>query len=259
MLSARLSRCVRYLLLIAAGLPGVAAQPAAPTSLSFDVASVKIRPPGVRKLPNGVVLPVYGAGPPGKVEFSEGKLSADGASARRLILAAYRLPRTQLTGGPDWLDYEHFDIEAKASGPAEEAELRRMLQSLLEERFKLVVHHVTKVMHADAIVVGKKGSKLQPWTSGQPLPPMPLKKHIAGAYRGHGTLAQLAYFLAGDFSEPYPVVDKTGLAGDFVIQFQWRENETMRHAIRDLGLRTRGVRTAVDILVVDSIDRPSEN
>jgi uncharacterized protein (TIGR03435 family) len=196
---------------------------------------------------------------PGRVTFSTGKVSADDVSARSLILAAYRLPVTQLAGGPDWIDWDSFDIEAKAPGPAEDADLRQMLQKMLADRFKLVVHQETKVMHAEAIVVAKNGPQLQPWKPGQTLPYMAPKKGMVGSYRSHGTLAELAHLLAGDPWETYPVVDRTGLEGDFILQFQWREAESMRHAIRDIGLRTRGVKTAVDILVVDRIERPAQN
>jgi uncharacterized protein (TIGR03435 family) len=75
-------------------------------------------------------------------------------------LAAYHLTEYQLSGGPGWLDNDRFDIEGRAATPAGEEQLRAMLNTLLAERFKLVVRHESKEMPVYALTVGKKGSKL---------------------------------------------------------------------------------------------------
>src|ERR1700679_3740836 len=58
-----------------------------------------------------------------------------GTSTRQIILAAYHLSPYQLSGGPDWLDADMFDLEAKAETPTDENGLRLMLQTLLSQRF----------------------------------------------------------------------------------------------------------------------------
>jgi uncharacterized protein (TIGR03435 family) len=71
--------------------------------------------------------------------MSKGGGGRRGVTARRIILEAYRLTPYQLSGGPGWLDTDAFDLEAKAE-TANGNQLRQMLQTLLAERFQLVVH-----------------------------------------------------------------------------------------------------------------------
>jgi uncharacterized protein (TIGR03435 family) len=234
-----------------------AAQPVA-----FDVVSIKLHPPPLEQgFPGagGPMGPMFRIGSEGRLQFSPDKVSGENVTTRALILSAYHLPPIQLSGGPDWLDVERFDIEAKAGRPADEADLRLMLQTLLANRFKLAVHHEQKVEGADALVVGTHGPKLREWKEGAPWPPRSQKKKIGGVFRAHGTMTQLAAALSADPRAYRPVVDKTGLPGVYFLQLEWEEGGDMRTALRDLGLKIRGVRTAIDILVVDRIEQPTEN
>ncbi len=60
-------------------------------------------------------------------------------------------------GGPGWMDSEHFDIEAKAEGDPSREEENLMVQSLLEDRFKLVIHRETRQLPIYTLVVSKSG------------------------------------------------------------------------------------------------------
>src|SRR5580704_11736004 len=111
-------------------------------SLSFDAASIKLYSGsggGGRGVPEGAPL----APPPGGggLRFTPGRVisAPAGVSARKIILEAYQLNQHRLSGGPGWLDSDRFSLEAKAEG-ASENQLRKMLQTLLAERFKLVTH-----------------------------------------------------------------------------------------------------------------------
>src|SRR5689334_8924760 len=96
---------------------------------SFGLASVKpIDPPAG---PHVVSLII-----------NHGRLNIEAAELRQIVGLAYAVQRIRVLGGPGWADSEQFDIAAKAeSADATRDEIRSMLQTLLAERFKLVVHH----------------------------------------------------------------------------------------------------------------------
>src|SRR5262249_48781678 len=80
---------------------------------------------------------------------------------KRVISLAYA-PIEQFTGGPAWIDSDHFDITAKAEGNPGRAQLQLMLRSLLADRFKLVVYKQTRDAAAYALVVARSDGKLGP-------------------------------------------------------------------------------------------------
>jgi len=115
------------------------------------------------------------------------------------------------------------------------------------------------VIRTDTLVVAKGGPKLEEWKEGQPLPTRTQKKNVIGVYRDHGTMAHLAEVLSADPTAWRPVVDKTGLSGVYVLHLEWQENGSMRSALPDLGLKIRGARATVDLLVLDRIEKPDDN
>ena len=78
-----------------------------------------------------------------------------------MIAAAYGVRTTQVSG-PAWLSDQCFDVEAKVPDGTPKEELNVMLQSLLEDRFGLIVHRSTQTVPGYALVVGKDGPKLKP-------------------------------------------------------------------------------------------------
>jgi uncharacterized protein (TIGR03435 family) len=76
----------------------------------------------------------------------------------------------QLSGGPDWLDWDRFDLEAKADAPASDADLRVMLQTMLADRFYMKVHCERQEMRVFALMVARNGPNLEEWKEGQPMP-----------------------------------------------------------------------------------------
>lgn len=87
-----------------------------------------------------------------------------------MILEAYHLSQYQLSGGPRWLESERYSIEAKADSPANEDQLRSMLQTLLRQRFQLTVHRDSRQMQVYALTVNKSGLKLLELQEGEPMP-----------------------------------------------------------------------------------------
>jgi uncharacterized protein (TIGR03435 family) len=198
-----------------------------------------------------------------------------------IIAFAYQVPMqnidTMIIGGPDWLDSVGFEIEAKAESPATEAQLRSMFQNLLAERFNLKLHREKKELPVLALLVAKGGPKL----NAAPTRNCYVEAGCGMAspqFRGRSqNMTDLANTLSLWVRET--VVDKTGLAGfyDFVVG-PWRPDPapnfqpdpnalevradpeslpTIFTALQEkLGLRLERQRAEVEVLVIDSADKP---
>jgi uncharacterized protein (TIGR03435 family) len=201
----------------------------------FEAASVKVSP---SQTPRGRMRGGPGTEDPGQITFTNVTLF-------NVILRAYDVKAFQLSA-PDWLSSQKYDIVARVPRGASKEQANRMLQTLLAERFHLVLHHETKDLQGFELVVGRSGSKLKPSAdSGLPdLPPpsTPPKTDVNGypelngpglllmeGLRGQAVvvfltaraqpLSALVELLSREFR--MPILDKTGLAGkfDFKLEF----------------------------------------
>jgi uncharacterized protein (TIGR03435 family) len=249
-------------------------QPAPP---SFEVASVKSAPSGQpHDNRRGVGTD--------RIEFRY-------ATLWYCISYAYGMKSYQMSG-PDWLRNARYDIVAK--GPAGTAgdQLPKMMQALLADRLKVQVHHEKKEISGLALVVGKNGSKLKKSAAGPG--DAAGEAHFAIGPSAEGvermeatnvTMAKLANTLTGLLGRP--VIDKTGLAGqyDFALEFSRAEtagpgasggfNEPPRMpappagaepaqsiytSIQQLGLKLDGQKFPIDSIVIDRAEKiPTEN
>jgi uncharacterized protein (TIGR03435 family) len=237
-------------LLFLASIPALA-QPAPP---AFEVASVKASQPGRESIETG----------PASLTMRNVRMGA-------CIGWAFDIQEAQIIG-PNWLNDEWFDIFAKSAGPATEAELRKMLQALLAERFKLTFHRETKEMAALTLVVSAKGHKLKP--AEKPGEPSLSTGHMSLTGQG-ATVGQLAQFLSRQLNEP--VIDHTGLSGLFnytldVNAFITEEmqktqgpppeaNTIIAQAmLEQLGLKVEVKKTPVPVVIIEHIEKsPTEN
>lgn len=242
---------------------------AAQTPAAFEVASVKVNKNG-----NGVTGGCHGvdskyaaaqlasAPPLGRCVITAARLS-------HMIGIAWELPMSDIRGGPDWLmrGFDRFDVQAEAEDPTKtkETQLRAMLQALLIERFHLTFHRETVERPGFALLVGEKGAHMKLATGpetfisfGDQIKPAPLEP-VTLTTRKY-TMAQLASTLA--FAAQQPVVDKTGLAGEYDFTLHWDQDQgpTLQTAVREqLGLKLEPQRVPVNLLVVDSAQKPSAN
>jgi uncharacterized protein (TIGR03435 family) len=201
-----------------------------------------------------------------------------------LIGYAYQLPLSRLAGTIPGSDYL-FEIVATTDPGATDDQVRRMLQTLLAERFKLAVHRGTK--EADgALKVGSRGPKILEAKEGGPPPPMPawMDKQVSeanldgrvvaimlptGSVAITGrrvTMAQLAAALERQIGAL--VTDETGLASKYYLGFEFAKEDhapdvnlpTIFPALQDLGLKLEKRKGPVEVLVVDHIEKtPTEN
>jgi uncharacterized protein (TIGR03435 family) len=189
-----------------------------------------------------------------------------------LISSAYDLNHyQQISGGPNWATSAHFDIAARGSGdaPLTKEQVGSMLQALLADRFQLKVHRETKEVPAYALVVGRNGTKLQDPDMSKPV--MRTTANSAGVHitGWHSNMEQLANQLS--VTAGRPVLDKTGITGIYAYQLDFNLSNNFDHASdsdipimstavqEQLGLRLEPQKAPIEILVIDSAEKPSGN
>jgi len=294
--------------ILAAALVGVLAatssraQSAAP---KFEVASIKLCSPGT---PTG-----RRGGPP---RYSPGTLNIDCVTVERLIENAYdhlatgkprfRGAPVPIEGLPGWAKSERYAIEAKSEGHEGRGMMQGpMMQTLLEDRFKLRLRRVPREVDVYWLTIAKGGPKLTPAKENScipfdfdkefPPPPKPgepeqwLCNMIArGTPQGTGmAFIDVRAVTMANFSENLSilvdreVIDKTGISGTFDIHVdfpleelpaEWSEprdpsaprprldeSPLAFAAVRRLGLRLESAKGTGKTLVIDHIERPSEN
>jgi uncharacterized protein (TIGR03435 family) len=175
-------------------------------------------------------------------------------TVRDLLRLAYGVQDAQISGGPNWVNSERFDIEGRPGQPSNPDQLKTMLQSLLAGRFHLELRHESRELPVYELVVAKSGPKLPAAVDGS-------TGITTGATRINGQfpLGDLARYLSQNLGRM--VLDRTGLEGAFQIKLEWKpDEESVFTAIQEqLGLRLESTKAAVDVLMIDHAERPSEN
>jgi uncharacterized protein (TIGR03435 family) len=252
---------------------------------SFDVASIK-------QNKSGEFFGRFGYEP-------GGQLVVVNNAVRNLIRSAYGLQNYQILGGPEWMNADRYDVSARAAGNASEEQLRLMLRRLLSDRFKLVVTRETREIPIFALVVARPERPLGPELRRAAVDCMPIvaaaekqgvtpqlpqpqgnrpacgTRSMPGLMMGAGvSIADLARNLAGPTDRM--VVDRTGLTGpwDFDLRFALNgpapnipglppppaDAPSLFTALQEqLGLKLEPQRAPVDVLVITSIERPTED
>jgi uncharacterized protein (TIGR03435 family) len=272
------------------------AQAAHLPDFDYDVVSIKPTDPDTLQTGNRIQLGIV--------------YSADGFDAKNmrlwgLLVNAYGISQTQVTGAPDWSDNARFNISAKVDGETAEAlqklppdQLKlvrdRMLQKLLADRFQLKFHRDTKEMEAYFLTIAKGGPKLQEHTSNQ-AGAKDLLDFEGNRATNRTTITADGNFvgqavtmtrLAADLSLylQKPVIDQTGLTGsyDFTAKLDLDYGPAMpsptgaggvqmaaapiqistllAEALQKyVGLKVEHGKGPVDMIVIDRVEKPSDN
>ena len=197
-----------------------------------------------------------------------------------LIAAAYDLNPVTISGGPEWVGSEHYDIVAVTPGDVRptRAEQMTMLRGLLTERFKLTFHRELKEFSIYELQVAKGGTKMKASTAAADVPPVvgpgvvyPQKIELPGR---NASMADFVAVMQRAILDR-PVVDKTGLTGRYDFDLVWAQDETQfggevpvasadapspplfTAMQEELGLRLEATRGPVEAIVVDKVERPS--
>ena len=249
--------------------------------LAFEVASIK---------PQEALFVMQGKSAP---EVFDRRAATLGS----LISYAFNVPMVKVVGGPAWMSSDRWDIVAKADRVRPESEVRQMVATLLEDRFSLRTHRALQAMQVFELVVARADRRLGPSlrpATGACRPFQDGSRSIAEApvdAKGVSACINLALNFPdrtavrlndrtlASFAEVVeralgrPVVDKTGLVGTFDISFDFLQRRSLRlgpaeppdalelpTALRELlGLELRSATADVEVLVVDSAQKPTPN
>ncbi len=261
---------------------------------SFEVASIKADHSGS----GPTMIGAAGHGAPGD------RFIATNVTIKALICWAFGgtsvpLPSNEVSGGPSWINTERYDIDAKLDDSQAAAlaklsvndqivQVRLRVQSLLADRFKLVAKDSTVTRPVYALVIARGGSKLQATVPGSKSP-IEAGGHPVqfsggrGELSGHGIPMSLLVRFLSQEGLGRPVVDKTGLKGNYDLELKWNPEldspEMMQGpspgagsappdssgpsiftAIQDqLGLKLKATEGPVEDLVIVDVAKPSEN
>jgi len=215
--------------------------------LAFEVATVKPLPGFVNARAN----------------FSGPRITLSGYALEGLIMDLYKVESWQIAGGPDWLDNQPFEIVAKAPGDAAPTpeERRRMLQTLLEERFRLRIHRETREAPVYVLVVAKNGPKLTKSTASDSF-------YSVGGHEmkfQKQTMESLAKRLSGSARLGRPVLDETAVNGEWDFTLSFLPDPPADSNVPDIftalqeqvGLKLESRKAPLEYLIVDHAERPS--
>ncbi len=246
---------------------------AAPAPPSFEVASVKIDTHGghdwsVRR----------GLG---------GRFEAENIPLNALMAFAYNIRDQQLSGYPEWTSELRFDITATPDRPVPvgrdgDATLKLMVQTLLSDRFHLEMHRDKSEVSGFALILGKEGPRLAR-SAPDAIGPN-ITTGIGQIQAGKVKMNDLARVLSDQLGQA--VVDETGLTADYDFKVEFTseplsaaiipaetqkmedagnratssEGLTIFAAIQEvLGLKLVSRKVPIEVLVIDHVERPTEN
>jgi uncharacterized protein (TIGR03435 family) len=267
---------------------------------AYEVASVKLNEAGTASLKTGKGIVMQ------NMLFAPSTFTAQNTTLQELIRAAYGVADYQISGAPDWLTSELFDVDAKADKSVlesmqklgddqRELKNRRMLQTLLKDRFKLTLRQVNRDLPIYSLVVDEPGKlheaqgdcgpgpNLVLVTPGTPLP-SPCGSLRVFPWVGHMDgkkvpIKELVSKLSG-FTRRM-VLDRTNLAGRYDIDMKWlpgpsdfpprpaylpADYQPDPHSLpllaaiqHQLGLKLESQAGPVPLLIIDHVEGPSGN
>jgi len=197
-----------------------------------------------------------------------GSLRAENINAGSLIQQAFGVRAFQISGGPGWLTSDNYDVNAKTgtSKDLNDKELQPYLQALLADRFGFRYHRETKELPVYSLVVLRSGTKLTAHTGGGDNSTNISNNAGRSSIRSvNASMANLANLLGGRLDRL--VIDNTRLTGDYDLELEWAPNPTAEStepslftALQEqLGLKLESTKGPVEIIVIDNLDKPTEN
>jgi uncharacterized protein (TIGR03435 family) len=243
---------------------------AADANPSFEVATIKPSTPN---------RPGKGFG------FRSGQFMTINTNLNDLIAFAYGLHTKQIVDAPAWFGTDLYDIQGKpdAEGRPSPKQTRMMMQKLLTERFKLTFHHDKRELSVYVITVASGGPKMTKSTSAPNAPPAFAFRSLGDLLVRNLTIADFASWMQAGVMDR-PVVDQTGLTDKYDFQLKWTPDDSQFAQFRgvgetvppptddakappslytavqeQLGLKMGPAKIPDDVIVIDHVEKPSEN
>jgi uncharacterized protein (TIGR03435 family) len=251
--------------------PPPPARMAANANPAFEVATIKPSKPGT----------------PGKLFTVRGvNVMTVNTSLSDILGMAYDLHPKQIVNAPEWAESDKYDVTGKPDVPGQPsvAQLKTLMQKLVADRFQLKFHREKRDLSAYVISVAKTGAKLTPSAADPNSLPGLFFQGLGRLTVRNATLAEFAQVMQGSALDR-PVVDQTGLTGRYDFTLNWTPDEFQFPGLRNanappppppppgtteapdlftaiqqqLGLKLDSMKTPVDVIVIDHVERPSEN
>jgi uncharacterized protein (TIGR03435 family) len=252
------------------------AMPAAPEKLppmaadadpSFEVATIKPSAPDAQ----GKVLTLRGR------EFFAVNFTLDG-----LVSFAYDLHPKQITNAAPRMESDKFDITGLPNVPGQpnSAQLKIMVRKLLTERFKLSFHHDRKELSVYALTVNKSAPKIARSDADAGSLPSLFFPALGKLNVRNATIPEFTQLMQSTVLDR-PVVDQTGLTGRYDFTLNWTPDESQFGGLgtkvpppsdkaeappslftavqEQMGMKLEATKAPVDVLVIDHVEKPSEN
>ena len=220
---------------------------------SFDVVSVHLNTSGAGR---------------SSERTNSGHVMAENITPGSMIQQAFGIRASQIEGAPGWIETDKYDLNATTGTTKDliDAELRPYWESLLTTRFRMKYHRETKEMQIYSLTVAKGGPRLTENTAGGDT-----STHLTNnAQRSslistHISIPNLAGLLARRLDRT--VLDKTGLTGSYDLKLEWSPDlsedtgaASLFTALQDqLGLKLEAAKGPVEIIVIDNLEKPTEN
>ena len=195
--------------------------------------------------------------------FPSNRLTIRHTGLKSLICYSFGIKCSNILGAPDWLDRQHYDLDAKVEGDTRltQEQMRPLLQHLLEERFHLKTHHEQKLVPGYALIIAKGGSKLKANTGA------PFSGMNAGFEFKFQNVSAEQIAISAEYELKQPVVDKTGLTGKYDFDLIFTRDDSPNDSPHpdygsiftaienELGLKLVPEKIPVDYLMIDHVER----
>jgi len=200
--------------------------------------------------------------------YDGGRVRIENEPVKLLIRVAFGLQNAQIAGGPAWVESDRYDIEAKTGRPEKPGggTLGPYLQDMLAQRFHMQSHRESRELTVWVLVAGKGGTKLKPAEPDE-------KSGMSTTSRAGTTkltatanpMELLASYIGNRLGAI--VQDQTGIKGAYDFTLEWAPDQaanasapSLITAIQEqLGLKLESRKSPVEVLVIDRIERPTEN
>ena len=191
-----------------------------------------------------------------------------------LMMFAYGIHFQQIANAPRWLENDKYDVTLLPAGegqPSDE-QLKEIMRKLLSDRLRLTLHREKKKLSVFRIVTLKAGAKLVHSLNSNGPAGVGSGGRVGMMTVKSATIADFAGFLQRYYGMDRPVIDRTGLPGRYDFTLRWtpddrRDTGGVTDEFPDffaaiqqqLGLKLETVTESIDVLVIDHVERPSEN
>jgi uncharacterized protein (TIGR03435 family) len=230
-----------------------------PATVQFEVVSIRPHQPTGNDPSDRRILP-------------GGRFVAKATTVRTLIRIATGLDDNRMSGAPGWIDNEMFDIDATTADRADvktAPQFQGLILSLLADRFQFKFHREQKEGQVFWLEVDKPG-KLGPaltLSAEDATPNMSVNGNSARTQMRVSRMSMTDISAGFNRQVGKPVVDHTDLKGFYDFQIEWSAEESpngtspsLFTVVKDqLGLKLQPAKGPVETVVIDKVERPSEN